>query len=96
MMTDFVGGVDKPLRVAYGTPCKFLVTSVDVIHSFSLPDFAIKLDAIPGRLTSQLFLPDRCGIFVGYCRELCGAGHAYMPIVMEIVDLEKKGIKVRY
>nr|AYH51422.1 cytochrome c oxidase subunit II [Tylodelphys immer] len=90
IITDFVGSVDKPLRVAYGQPCKFVVTSLDVIHSFAIPDFSIKLDAIPGRLTSQLLLPDRCGVFVGYCSELCGAGHAYMPIVMEIVDLDKK------
>nr|YP_009867154.1 cytochrome c oxidase subunit II [Diplostomum ardeae]QKG04353.1 cytochrome c oxidase subunit II [Diplostomum ardeae] len=90
MMTDFVGEVDKPLRVGYGTPHKFVVTSVDVIHSFALPDFSIKLDAVPGRLTSQLLLPDRCGIFIGYCSELCGAGHAYMPIVMEIVKLDKE------
>nr|AYH51400.1 cytochrome c oxidase subunit II [Hysteromorpha triloba] len=88
IITDFVGDVDKPLRVGYGKPCKFVVTSVDVIHSFALPDFSIKLDAIPGRLTSQLLLPDRCGVFVGYCSELCGAGHAYMPIVVEIVDLD--------
>nr|AYH51370.1 cytochrome c oxidase subunit II [Cardiocephaloides medioconiger] len=85
MITDFVGSVDKPLRVAYGGPCKFAVTSVDVIHSFALPDFSIKLDAIPGRISSELILPDRCGVFVGYCSELCGAGHAYMPIVMEII-----------
>nr|AYH51379.1 cytochrome c oxidase subunit II [Cotylurus marcogliesei] len=88
IITDFVGGVDKPLRVAYGYPCKFAVTSLDVIHSFALPDFSIKLDAVPGRITSQLLLPDRCGIFIGYCSELCGAGHAYMPIVMEIVRLK--------
>nr|AKP94296.1 cytochrome c oxidase subunit II [Diplostomum pseudospathaceum] len=90
MITDFVGDVDKPLRISYGNLHKFVVTSVDVIHSFALPDFSIKLDAVPGRLTSQTLLPDRCGVFVGYCSELCGAGHAYMPIVMEIVDLTKR------
>nr|YP_010231376.1 cytochrome c oxidase subunit II [Apharyngostrigea pipientis]QSV37706.1 cytochrome c oxidase subunit II [Apharyngostrigea pipientis] len=87
MMTDFVGSVDKPLRIVYGNLYKLLVTSADVIHSFAVPDFSVKLDAIPGRIISQLLVPDRCGIFVGYCSELCGAGHAYMPIVVEVISV---------
>lgn len=86
VITDFVGSVDKPLRVIYGTLCKLMVTSADVIHSFVIPDYKIKMDAIPGRITRYLLIPDHCGVFVGYCRELCGAGHAYMPIVMEVVS----------
>nr|WRW53964.1 cytochrome c oxidase subunit II [Strigea falconis] len=85
MITDFVGSVDKPLRLVWGNFYKFVVTSDDVIHSFALPDFCFKLDAIPGRASDWLVFADRCGVFVGYCSELCGAGHAYMPIVMEIV-----------
>nr|WCH58150.1 cytochrome c oxidase subunit II [Holostephanus sp. FJ-2023] len=85
MMSDFVGGVDKPMRLIYGVPYKLAVTSSDVIHSFSLPDYHVKVDAIPGRINQTIFYPDRLGVFIGYCSELCGAGHAYMPIVLEIV-----------
>jgi len=85
-MSDLLKGVDKPLRLYYGTPCHFLVTSADVIHSFSVPDACMKVDAIPGRVKEYIFFPDRMGIFTGYCTELCGAGHAYMPVVMEVLQ----------
>lgn len=87
MITDFVGNVDKPLRIPAGGPYKLAVTSADVIHSFAIPDFSVKIDAIPGRVTAQVIMPDRCGIYIGYCSELCGAGHAYMPIVLEVLQL---------
>nr|UFQ89140.1 cytochrome c oxidase subunit II [Potamotrygonocestus sp. MZUSP 7996] len=77
--------VDKPLRLIYGLPYHFVVTSADVIHSFSVPSLNIKMDAIPGRLNHLFFCPSYIGIFVGYCTELCGAGHSYMPIVVEVV-----------
>lgn len=89
---DFVSGVGKPLRFFYGVPRKLLVTSADVIHSFSLPDYNLKVDGIPGRVKVAMFYPDRVGCFVGYCTELCGAGHAYMPIVAEVV-LERGTLK---
>nr|AYH51411.1 cytochrome c oxidase subunit II [Posthodiplostomum centrarchi] len=85
IITDFVGIVDKPMRLLCETPYKIAVTSADVIHSFALPDFEIKVDAIPGRISNEVIYSERCGVFVGYCSELCGAGHAYMPIVLEIV-----------
>nr|YP_010166579.1 cytochrome c oxidase subunit II [Tamerlania zarudnyi]QRV61248.1 cytochrome c oxidase subunit II [Tamerlania zarudnyi] len=87
MMLDFINAVDKPLRVPVGIPHSLIVTSSDVIHSFSLPAFHLKLDAIPGRINHTVFLPDRLGVFVGYCSELCGAGHSYMPIVVEVVKV---------
>nr|ANF28269.1 cytochrome c oxidase subunit 2 [Schyzocotyle acheilognathi] len=77
--------VDKPIRLEYGKAYRFLITSSDVIHSFAVPSLGLKMDAIPGRLNQLLYLPDRYGIFVGYCSELCGAGHSYMPIVIEVV-----------
>lgn len=89
VMCDFLGSVDKPLRLTLYDFYRLLVTSSDVIHSFSVPEFKIKVDAIPGRLNSVLYCPDRYGVFVGYCTELCGAGHAYMPIVVEVV---KRGL----
>jgi cytochrome c oxidase subunit 2 len=84
-MRDFVGSVDKPLRLRVNTPYHLLVTSADVIHSFALPEYNLKVDGIPGRINQIYFCPERLGVFVGYCRELCGAGHAYMPIVVEVV-----------
>lgn len=85
MMLDFIDSVDKPLRLWLNRPHQLIVTSSDVIHSFAIPRFNIKMDAIPGRINQLHFCPDRLGIFVGYCRELCGAGHAYMPIVAEVI-----------
>lgn len=84
-MTDLIRGVDKPLRLFYRSPCNLLVTSADVIHSFSIPDLGIKIDAVPGRINQGDLYPDRMGVFVGYCTELCGAGHAYMPVVAEVL-----------
>nr|UFQ89176.1 cytochrome c oxidase subunit II [Acanthobothrium sp. MZUSP 7998] len=77
--------VDKPLRLTYGVPYHLVVTSADVIHSFSVPSLNIKMDAIPGRLNHLFFCPAYFGVFTGYCTELCGAGHSYMPIVVEVV-----------
>nr|QXU59582.1 cytochrome c oxidase subunit 2 [Schistocephalus pungitii] len=78
--------VDKPLPLRYGVVYRLLVTSEDVIHSFSVPSLQIKMDAIPGRINSVFFVPDRYGSFVGYCSELCGVGHGYMPIVIEVIQ----------
>nr|ADU04578.1 cytochrome c oxidase subunit 2 [Schistosoma turkestanicum] len=85
-MSDFINGVSKPLRLVNNVPYSLLVSSVDVIHSFSLPDLGLKVDAIPGRLNCLAFKADRYGIFNGYCTELCGAGHSFMPIVVEVVN----------
>nr|YP_009938513.1 cytochrome c oxidase subunit II [Prosthogonimus cuneatus]QNU39797.1 cytochrome c oxidase subunit II [Prosthogonimus cuneatus] len=85
LMLDFIDSVDKPLRLSYLGVYSLLITSADVIHSFAVPAYNLKVDAIPGRVNQILFCPDRLGVFVGYCSELCGAGHAYMPIVMEVV-----------
>lgn len=82
---DFVDSVDKPLRLAWGDSYCFYVTSADVIHSFRIPFLGVKVDAVPGRINQFPFIPDSCGRHVGYCSELCGAGHAYMPIVLEVV-----------
>nr|YP_010499306.1 cytochrome c oxidase subunit II [Nippotaenia mogurndae]UWT58583.1 cytochrome c oxidase subunit 2 [Nippotaenia mogurndae] len=77
--------VDKPLRLIYGVPYHFIVTSADVIHSFSLPNLNIKMDAIPGRLNHLYFTPAQHGVFTGYCAELCGVNHSVMPITLEVV-----------
>lgn len=84
-ITDFVGGVSKPLRLESKVFYSLLVTSADVIHSFSVPSLHIKVDGVPGRIKCCGVVVDRLGVFVGYCSELCGVGHGYMPIVTEIV-----------
>lgn len=78
--------VDKPLRLIYGLPYHFIITSADVIHSFHVPSLNLKMDAIPGRLNHLFFCPELYGLFVGYCAELCGVNHRIMPIVIEIVN----------
>lgn len=82
--------VDKPMQLEQGNYYRLLVASEDVIHGFSVPDLGIKIDAIPGRLNSVVFFADRFGVFVGYCTELCGVGHGYMPVVIEIVEFKVK------
>nr|AVN67100.1 cytochrome c oxidase subunit 2 [Dipylidium caninum]UKT60703.1 cytochrome c oxidase subunit 2 [Dipylidium caninum] len=77
--------VDKPLRLVYGTSYHFVVTSADVIHSFSVPYLNLKMDAIPGRLNHMFFCPSQHGSFIGYCAELCGVNHSVMPVVIEVV-----------
>jgi len=77
--------VDKPLVIPTGRKVRFLITSDDVIHSWWVPAFAIKKDAIPGFI-NELWTEvpdDRPGIYRGQCAELCGKNHAFMPIVVD-------------
>nr|YP_008994163.1 cytochrome c oxidase subunit II [Metagonimus yokogawai]AGN12765.1 cytochrome c oxidase subunit II [Metagonimus yokogawai] len=85
IITDFIDSVDKPLRISLYDFYHLVVTSSDVIHCFTLPELNVKVDAIPGRVNQSIFYADRLGYYIGYCSELCGAGHAYMPIVLESV-----------
>jgi cytochrome c oxidase subunit 2 len=62
------------------TTVQLLVSTLDVIHSFSLPSLGIKVDAIPGRINNVTLSSVTKGLYVGYCSELCGSGHAFMPI----------------
>nr|YP_009257645.1 cytochrome c oxidase subunit II [Aglaiogyrodactylus forficulatus]ANH20408.1 cytochrome c oxidase subunit II [Aglaiogyrodactylus forficulatus] len=79
-----VSSVDTPLYLPYGGSIQLLLSSVDVIHAFSLPDLGLKIDCIPGRINQLMYHSDCVGVFSGYCSELCGVGHSYMPIVCEI------------
>lgn len=76
--TRIVVPVDKTVKV--------LVTSADVLHSFTVPAFGFKKDAIPGRFNETWFKATETGTFYGQCSELCGIKHAYMPIVVEVVS----------
>lgn len=77
---------DEPLLVPVGTTVRVLVTSNDVIHSFAVPAFGIKEDAIQGRVNETWFNVDHPGTYYGQCSELCGINHAYMPVEVHAVS----------
>ncbi len=79
-------GVDERLVIPVGKVVKVIVTSNDVIHSFAVPAFWTKMDAVPGRLNETWFKVDREGLYYGQCSELCGARHGFMPIAVEVVS----------
>ncbi|MGB3622048.1 MAG: cytochrome c oxidase subunit II [Ketobacter sp.] len=82
--------VDKPLVIPTDRKVRFLITSDDVIHSWWVPDFAIKKDAIPGFI-NELWTQvpnDKPGLYRGQCAELCGKDHAFMPIVVEAKSVD--------
>ena len=76
--------VDIPLVLPTDKKIRFLMTADDVIHSWWVPDFAVKQDAIPGFINEAWTRIPTAGIYRGQCAELCGIGHAYMPIVVEV------------
>lgn len=81
--------VDNPLGLPVGAKVQVLVTASDVLHNFAMPSLGLKLDAVPGRLneTWTLIKENYAGVtFYGQCSELCGAGHAYMPIEIRAMD----------
>jgi cytochrome c oxidase subunit 2 len=83
--------VDNELVIPVGKTVRVLVTAAptDVIHSFSMPSFGIKIDAVPGRLNETWFKAEREGIFYGQCSQLCGKDHAFMPIAIRVVAEDK-------
>jgi cytochrome c oxidase subunit 2 len=78
--------VDNELVVPVNKVVHVLVTGADVIHSFAVPSFGIKIDAVPGRLNDTWFKATTEGIFHGQCSELCGKDHAFMPITVRVVS----------
>lgn len=76
--------VDNPLVIPAGKKVRFLVTAADVIHSWWVPDFAVKKDAIPGFINEAWTNVPVPGIYRGQCAELCGKDHGFMPIVVEV------------
>jgi cytochrome c oxidase subunit 2 len=79
---------DTRLVVPVDTTVKVIVTADDVIHSWTMPAFGFKIDAIPGRLNETWFHAREIGTYHGQCSELCGIRHAFMPIVIEVVSKE--------
>jgi len=81
--------VDEPLVVPVGTKVRFLITANDVIHSWWVPEIAVKRDAIPGFINEAWTKVDQEGIYRGQCTELCGSYHGFMPIVVHAVSQEE-------
>jgi len=78
--------VDNRMVIPVGTEIRLLTTANDVIHSWAVPAFWFKLDAVPGRINEMTFKAEKEGVYFGQCSELCGARHAYMPIAVEVVS----------
>nr|ABV71210.1 cytochrome oxidase subunit II [Dicranomyia jacobus] len=77
--------VDNRVILPMNSQIRILVTAADVLHSWTIPAFGVKVDATPGRLNQTNFLINRPGVFYGQCSEICGANHSFMPIVIESV-----------
>ena len=78
--------VNNEMVVPVNKVVHVLVTGADVIHSFAVPSFGVRIDAIPGRLNDTWFKSTKEGTFYGQCSELCGKDHSYMPIVVHVVS----------
>ena len=83
---DFLLATDTRVVVPVNAVVHVLVTGSDVIHSWAIPSFGSKIDAVPGRLNETWFRAEETGVFYGQCSELCGMNHSYMPIVVEVVS----------
>nr|AYQ19121.1 cytochrome c oxidase subunit 2 [Erotylinae sp. 4 ACP-2013] len=78
--------VDNRMIIPFHTNIRLLVSSTDVIHSWTIPTMGVKIDATPGRLNQVMFTTNRSGLFYGQCSEICGANHSFMPIVLESIS----------
>nr|ALO71124.1 cytochrome c oxidase subunit 2 [Staphylinidae sp. 1 EF-2015] len=77
--------VDNRIAIPFNSQVRMLVTSGDVLHSWTIPALSVKIDATPGRLNQISFFINRIGLYFGQCSEICGANHSFMPIVMESI-----------
>lgn len=80
-------GCSSDLFLPVNTTSRLLVTSTDVIHSFSSPAMGLKVDAIPGRINQLFVNPSMVGLFFGQCSEICGSNHSFMPISLKVCSL---------
>ena len=85
---DYLLEVDEPMVVPLGKRVHMLVTSADVMHAWWVPALAAKQDAIPGTVRDTWFKAEREGRFLGKCAELCGKGHDFMPVVVDVLSAE--------
>lgn len=80
--------VDNRTVLPLHTQVRVLVSSADVLHSWTVPSLGVKADAVPGRLNQIKFIRHRPGLFYGQCSEICGANHRFIPIVLELINME--------
>ncbi|MBU2962648.1 cytochrome c oxidase subunit II [Citreicella sp. C3M06] len=83
---DWLLATDTAVVVPVGATVVMQVTGADVIHSWTIPAFGVKQDAVPGRIAELWFAAEREGVYFGQCSELCGISHAYMPITVKVVS----------
>lgn len=81
--------VDNRILIPAGKVVRFVITAADVIHSFAVPSFGIKTDAVPGKINETWIKVDKPGVYCGQCSELCGVNHGFMPIAVEVVSEEE-------
>jgi cytochrome c oxidase subunit 2 len=81
--------VDNRIILPINTHIRIIVTAADVLHSWAVPSFGIKVDACPGRLNQASLFIKREGVFYGQCSEICGVNHGFMPIVVRAVNLDQ-------
>lgn len=75
--------VDNRCILPFNYPIRILTTSIDVIHSWTIPSLGIKIDSTPGRLNQSILIMNRPGLFFGQCSEICGINHRFIPTVIE-------------
>nr|AOY39736.1 cytochrome c oxidase subunit 2 [Scolytinae sp. BMNH 1043123] len=78
--------VNNRLMIPFNSQIRIMISSADVIHSWTIPSLGVKLDATPGRLNQSNFNINRTGLFFGQCSEICGANHSFMPITIESIS----------
>jgi cytochrome c oxidase subunit 2 len=81
--------VDNRILIPEGKIVRFVITAADVIHSFAVPAFGVKTDAIPGKINETWVKVDKQGVYYGQCSELCGVNHGFMPIAVQVVSSEE-------
>nr|YP_007317456.1 cytochrome c oxidase subunit II [Callitettix versicolor]ACD77279.1 cytochrome c oxidase subunit II [Callitettix versicolor]ATF28567.1 cytochrome c oxidase subunit II [Callitettix sp.EMHAU-15090607] len=80
--------VDNRTILPFNTQIRLMICSMDVIHSWTIPSLAIKIDAVPGRLNQLSMFMSRPGLMFGQCSEICGTNHSFMPIVIESINMK--------
>ena len=86
---EYLLATDTAVVVPVGATVVMQLTGADVIHSWTIPAFGVKQDAVPGRLAELWFAAEKAGVYFGQCSELCGQAHAYMPITVKVVSQDQ-------
>nr|YP_009502256.1 cytochrome c oxidase subunit 2 [Blastopsylla occidentalis]AWU48859.1 cytochrome c oxidase subunit 2 [Blastopsylla occidentalis] len=79
--------VDNSTPLPVNCQTRLITTSLDVLHSWTVPSMGVKMDATPGRLNQISLFPNRTGSFYGQCSEICGANHSFMPICIDVIPV---------